>query len=196
VGKLEQPIVRWTIACLFLAVELLWFVVIPDPGEGDLGSRYVITPADQVMWTVLSFVLFFVLLSALKDFGERDRPLAYATEQVETTQQRRAHFVAGAVDKGAKMIRIETTGPLASWFAAGFLILLAIWVATQSVSGQPVRLICTTSIYVLLAAFAAPPVRGYFTRKLRVTIPRSIVVIILIVGTFLNQAAVAPPLTT
>ena len=92
-GKLEQPIVRWTIACLFLAVELLWFVVIPDPGEGDLGSRYVITPADQVMWTVLSFVLFFVLLSALKDFGERDRPLACATEQVETTQQRRARYI-------------------------------------------------------------------------------------------------------
>ena len=113
-GKLEQPIVRWTIACLFLAVELLWFVVIPDPGEGDLGSRYVITPANQAMWTVLSFVLFFVLLSALKDFGERDRSLAYAAEQVETTQQRWAHFVAGAVDKGAKMIRIETTGPLAS----------------------------------------------------------------------------------
>ena len=80
-GKLEQPIVRWTIACVFLAVELLLFVVIPDPGEG---GRYVVTPATQAMWTVLSFVLFFVLLSTLKDFGERDRPLAYAAEQIDT----------------------------------------------------------------------------------------------------------------
>ena len=191
-GKLEQPIVRWTIACLFLAVELLLFVVIPDPGGGDLGSRYVITPATQVTWTVLSLVLFFVLLSALKDFGERDRPLAYAAEQVETTQQRRAT----CIHKTARLIRIETTGPLALWFAAGFLLLLAVGVATESVSGQPVRLICTTIIYALLAAFAAPPVRGYFIRKLRVTIPRPIVVIILVVGAILNQAAVAPPLTT
>jgi hypothetical protein len=192
VGKLEQPIVRWTIACSFLAVELLLFVVIPDPGEGDLGSRYVVTPATQAMWTVLSLVLFFVLLSALKDLGERDRPLAYAAEQIETTQQRRATYI----HKTARLIRIETTGPLASWFAAGFLLLLAVGVATESVSGQPVRLICTTSIYALLAAFAAPPARGYFTRKLRVTIPRPIVVIILVVGVFLNQAAVAPPLAT
>ena len=191
-GKLNQPIVRWTIACLFLVVELLLFVVIPDPGQGDLGSRYMITPATQAMWTVLSFILFFVLLSALKDFGERDRPLAYAAEQVETTQQRRARYI----HKIAQLVRIETTGPLASWFAAGFLILLAVGVATESVSGQPVRLICTTSIYALLAAFAAPPVRGYFTRKLRVTISRPIVVIILVVGAILNQAAVAPPLTT
>jgi len=189
VGKLERPAVRWVIACLFLAVELLLFVVIPDPGEG---GRYVVTPATQAMWTVLSFVLFFVLLSALKDFGERDRPLAYAAEQVETTQQRRAMYI----HKIAQLVRIETTGPLASWFAASFLILLAVGVATESVSGQPVRLICTTSIYALLAAFAAPPVRGYFTRKLRVTIPRPIVVIILVVGAILNQAAVAPPLTT
>jgi len=189
VGKLEQPIVRWTIACVFLAVELLLFVVIPDPGEG---GRYVVTPATQAMWTILSFILFFVLLSTLKDFGERDRPLAHAAEQVETTQQRRARYI----HKIAQLVRIETTGPLASWFAAGFLILLAVGVATESVSGQPVRLICTTSIYALLAAFAAPPVRGYFTRKLRVTIPRPIVVIILVVGAILNQAAVAPPLTT
>ncbi len=188
-GKLEQPIVRWTIACVFLAVELLLFVVIPDPGDG---GRYVVTPATQAMWTILSFILFFVLLSTLKDFGERDRPLAHAAEQVETTQQRRARYIR----KTARLIRIETTGPLVSWFAAGFLILLAVGVATESVSGQPVRLICTTIIYVLLAAFAAPPVRGYFTRKLRVTIPRPIVVIILVVGTILNQAAVAPPLTT
>ena len=188
-GKLERPVVRWAIASLFLAVELLLFVVIPDPGDGD---RYVITPATQAMWTILSLVLFVVLLSTLKDFASKDRPLAYAAKQVETTQQRRATYI----HKTAQLIRIETTGPLASWFAAGFLILLAVGVATESVSGQPVRLICTTSIYALLAAFAAPPVRGYFTRKLRVTIPRPIVVIILVVGVFLNQAAVAPPLAT
>ena len=191
-GKLERPIVRWAIASLFFAVELLFFIVIPDPGEGDLCSRYEITRFNQAIMTVVLLVLFFVVLSALKDFAERDRSLASAAEQVETTQQRRARYI----HETARLIRIETTGPLASWFAAGFLILLAVGVATESVSGQPVRLICTTSIYVLLAAFAAPPVRGYFTRKLRVTIPRSIVVIILIVGTFLNQAAVAPPLTT
>jgi hypothetical protein len=191
-GKLERPIVRWAIASLFFAVELLFFIVIPDPGEGDLCSRYEITRFNQAIMTVVLLVLFFVVLSALKDFAERDRSLASAAEQVETTQQRRARYI----HETARLIRIETTGPLASWFAAGFLILLAIGVATETVSGQPVRLICTTSIYLLLAAFAAPPVRGYFTRKLRVTIPRSIVVIILIVGTFLNQAAVAPPLTT
>jgi hypothetical protein len=32
-GKLERPIVRWAIASLFFAVELLFLVVIPDPGE-------------------------------------------------------------------------------------------------------------------------------------------------------------------
>jgi hypothetical protein len=193
VGKLERPVVRWAIASLFLVVEVLLLVVIPDPGES---SRYEITPLNQAIMMVILLVLFAIIPSILKDFASKDRPLAHAADQVEATQQRRAQFVAGAVDRGAKLIRIETAGPVASWIAAGLLLLLAGGTVTESVSGMPVRLICATTAYLLLAAFATPPVRGYFTRKLRVTVPRPVVVIILIGGVLLNEAALAPPTAT
>jgi len=45
----------------------------------------------------------------------------------------------------------------------------------------------------LLAGFATSPICGYRTQRLRVTIPRSAVVIL---SGFLNQAAVAPLLAT
>ena len=167
-GKLERPIVRWAIASLFLAVELLLLVVIPDPGES---SRYEITPFNQAIMTVVLLVLSAIIPSILKEFASKDRPLASAADQVETTQQRRAHSVAGAVDKGAKVIRIETIGPVTSWIAAGLLVFLAGETVTESVSGMPVRVICATTVYLLLAAFGTPPVRGSFTRKLRVTVP-------------------------
>jgi hypothetical protein len=192
-GKLERPIVRWAIASLFFAVELLFLVVIPDPGES---SRYEITPANQAIMTVVLLMLSAIIPSILKEFASKDRPLVSAADQVETTQQRRAHSVAGAVDKGAKMIRIETIGPVTSWIAAGLLVFLAGETVTESVSGIPVRVICATTAYLLLAAFATPPVRGYFTRKLRVTVPRPVVVITLIGGVLLNEAALAPPTAT
>ena len=188
-GKLERPIVRWAIASLFFAVELLFLVIIPDPGES---SRYEITPANQAIMTVVLLVLSAIIPSILKEFASKDRPLASAADQVETTQQRRAHSVAGAVDKGAKMIQIETIGPVTSWIAAGLLVFLAGETVTESVSEMPVRVICATTVYLLLAAFATPPVRGSFTRKLRVTVPRPVVVIILIGGVLLNEAALAP----
>ena len=188
-GKLERPIVRWAIASLFLAVELLLLVVIPDPGES---SRYEITRFNQAIMTVVLLVLSAIIPSILKEFASKDRPLASAADQVETTQQRRAHSVAGAVDKGAKMIQIETIGPVTSWIAAGLLVFLAGETVTESVSEMPVRVVCATTVYLLLAAFATPPVRGSFTRKLRVTVPRPVVVIILIGGVLLNEAALAP----
>ena len=142
--------------------------------------------------TVVLLMLSAIVPSILKQFASKDRPLASAADQVETTQQRRAHSVAGAVDKGAKVIRIETIGPVTSWIAAGLLVFLAGETVTESVSGMPVRVICATTVYLLLAAFGTPPVRGSFTRKLRVTVPRPVVVIILIGGGLLNEAALAP----
>jgi hypothetical protein len=50
-GKLERPIIRWAIASLFFAVELLFFVVIPDPGD-LASSRYEITRFNQAIMTV------------------------------------------------------------------------------------------------------------------------------------------------
>jgi hypothetical protein len=51
-GKLERPIIRWAIASLFFAVELLFFVVIPDPGD-LASSRYEITRFNQAIMTVV-----------------------------------------------------------------------------------------------------------------------------------------------
>jgi hypothetical protein len=81
-GKLERSIVRWAIASLFFAVELLFLVVIPDPGES---SRYEIPPFNQAIMTVVLLVLFAIVPSILKEFASKDRPLAYAADQVETT---------------------------------------------------------------------------------------------------------------
>jgi hypothetical protein len=190
VSKLERPAVRWAIAFLFLVVELLLFVVIPEPGNE---GRYQITPASQAVMIAVSLVLFAIIPSILKDLAVKDRPYVSAADQVEVTQQRRAAFIAGAVDRGAELIRIDTTATVASWIAAGFLLLLAGGTVTASVSGLPIRLICATTAYLLLAAFAAPPVRGYLSRKLRVAFPRSVVVTVLVVGVLLNEVALAPP---
>jgi hypothetical protein len=190
VSKLEQPAVRWAIASLFLGAELLLFVVVPDPGDG---SRYEITFATQAVMMVASLVLFALIPSILKDIAAKDRPLADAADQVEATQQRRAAFVAGVVNRAATVIRIDTTAPIISWLAAGFLFLLAGGTITDSVAGLPARLLCATTVYLLLAAFAVPPVRGYLHRRLRVTFPRAVVVIVLVVGVLLNEAVVAPP---
>lgn len=188
-SKLEQPAVRWAIASLFLGAELLLFVVVPDPGDG---SRYEITFADQAVMLVGSLVLFAIIPSMLKDFAAKDRPFAYAADQVETTQQRRAAFVAGVVDRAAELIHMDRAVPVASWLAAGVLVLLAGGTVTTSVSGLSVRLLCATVVYFLLTAFVAPPVRGYLHRKRRVTLSRSVVVTGLIVGILVNEAALAP----
>ena len=129
----------------------------------------------------------------VRDFATKDRPFAYAADQVETAQQRRAAFVAGVVDRAAELIHIDRAAPVASWLAAGVLVLLAGGTVTNSVSGPSVRLLCATMVYFLLAAFVAPPVRGYLHWKRRVTLSRSVVVTVLIVGILVNEAALAPP---
>ena len=180
-GKLERPAVRWAIAFLFLSVELLLFVVIPDPGDG---SRYNITRANQLVMVIMSLILFAIIPSILKSLSQEDKPLEYAANQVESTQRRRAAFVTGIID---------TTAPLISWLAVGFLAILAGGTVTESVSRMPVRIIVSTVVYLLLAAFAAPPVRSYLQQKSGLTFPRSIVVGGLIAGVLITEEVVTPP---
>lgn len=188
---LESPAVRWTVAFLFLGVELLLFVVILDPGDG---SQYNITRADQLVMVIVSLFLFATIPSTLKSLSEEDNPFEHAADQVESTQRQRAAFVTNTVDKLARTIRIETTAPLISWIAAGFLALLAGGTVTESVSGSPLRLILSTVVYLLLAAFAAPPVRRYLQQNFGVQFSRSIVIGILTAGVLIIETLIAPPL--
>ncbi len=188
---LESPAVRWTVAFLFLGVELLLFVVILDPGDG---SQYNITRADQLVMVIVSLFLFATIPSTLKSLSEEDNPFEYAADQVESTQRQRAAFVTNTVDKLARTIRIETTAPLISWIATGFLALLAGGTVTESVSGPPLRLILSTVVYLLLAAFAAPPVRRYLQQNFGVQFSRSIVIGILTAGVLIVETLIAPPL--
>jgi len=188
---LESPAVRWTVAFLFLGVELLLFVVVLDPGDG---SHYSITRADQLVMVIVSLFLFATIPSTLKSLSEEDEPFEYAADQVESTQRQRAAFVTNIVDKLARTIRIETTAPLVSWIAAGFLAILAGGTVTESVSGSPLQLILSTVVYLLLAAFAAPPVRRYLQQNFGVQFSRSIVIGILTAGVLITETILAPPI--
>lgn len=188
---LESPAVRWTVAFLFFGVELLLFVVVLDPGDG---SHYSITRADQLVMVIVSLFLFATIPSTLKSLSEEDEPFEYAADQVESTQRQRAAFVTNIVDKLARTIRIETTAPLVSWIAAGFLAILAGGTVTESVSGSPLQLILSTVVYLLLAAFAAPPVRRYLQQNFGVQFSRSIVIGILTAGVLITETILAPPI--
>jgi hypothetical protein len=71
VSKLKRPAVRWAIAFLFLVVELLLFVVLPEPGNE---GRYEITPTSQAVLIALSLVMFAIIPSILKEYAETDIP--------------------------------------------------------------------------------------------------------------------------
>jgi len=142
---------------------------------------------------IISLTFFATIPSTLKSLSREDEPFEYAADEVESTQRQRAAFVTSIIDTLARIIRIETTAPLVSWIAAGFLAILAGGTVTESVSGSPRQLILSTVVYFLLAAFAAPPVRRYLQQKSGVQFSRSIIVGILTAGVFINEAVLAPP---
>lgn len=175
-SRLESPSIRWTIAFLFLGVELLLFIVIAD-------LHWV----NQIVTIIATIFLFAIIPSILEAFSEK------GTTPVETTQRQRAAWVAGLVDKVAAIVRIDKVGPIISWIAAAFLVILAGGTVTESVSGMKISMIFSMIIYLLLAAFAAPPVRSAIQEKLQTAFSRPVVVIILTAGVFVNEAILAPP---
>lgn len=175
-SKLEIPSIRWAIAFIFLAVEMLLFIYIAD-----------LFWVDQLVAIIISIFLFGMIPLILKAFSEK------GISPVESTQRRRAAWVAGVVDKVAAVLRFDKTTPVISWTAAAFLVILAGGTVTESVSGMPVRMVFSTSIYLLLAAFAAPPVRSYLQGALQLRFSRLTVVLLLVIGVLLNEEMVAPP---
>lgn len=89
---------------------------------------------------------------------------------------------------------IDTIAPAASWIGVILMFLLAVGTITESVSGMPVRMAVSTVIYVLLGLFAAPPVRRWLEATADVAFERAIVVVIIVVGTIVNEGLIAPPL--
>lgn len=175
-GRLGRPAVRWAIAFLFLGVELLLFVVVAD-----------LLWIEQLLLIVATVFLFAIIPSILKTFSEQ------GSAPIKSVQRQRAARVAGVVDRVAVLLRIDAIAPIISWIAAAFLVVLAGETITDSVSGLPGRTISSTAIYLLLAVFAAPPVRGRLQEKLRLEFPRSVVVIVLIAGVIANEEILAPP---
>jgi hypothetical protein len=131
--------------------------------------------------------LFAIIPSILKTFSEQ------GSAPIESVQRQRAARVAGVVDRVAVLLRIDAIAPIISWIAAAFLVVLAGETITDSVSGLPIRTISSTAIYLSLAVFAAPPVRGHLQEKLQLEFPRSVVVIVLIAGVIANEEILAPP---
>lgn len=172
---LESPSVRWAIAFLFLAVELLLFVVIAD-----------LFWVDELVIIIATLFLFAILPSILESFAEKGKA------PVESTQRQRAAWVGSVVGTIAAKIRLNKTGPAISWIASAFLVILAGGTITESVSGASIRMLFSTSVYLLLAAFAAPPVRIYLQEKLQVGFPRLVVVTILATGVVVNEEVFAP----
>jgi hypothetical protein len=172
---LESPSVRWAIAFLFIAVELLLFVVLAD-----------LFWVDQLVIIIVTLFLFAILPSILEAFAEK------GTAPIESTQRQRAAWVGSVVDTIAAKIRLNKTGPIVSWTASAFLVVLAGGTITESVPGAPIRMMFSTSVYLLLAAYAAPPVRSYLEQKLRVGFSRLVVVTILATGVVVNEEVFAP----
>lgn len=175
-GKLESPAVRWAVAFIFLGVELLLFVAVAD-----------LALAQQVVIVIMSIFLFAIIPSILKEFSEK------GTSPIESTQQRRAALAASVVDKIAEILRIDKTAPFISWIAAVFLIMVAIGTITDSVSALRIRGIVSAAVYLLLATFAAPPVRHHLREEYQLGFSRWVIVITLITGVMLNEEIVAPP---
>lgn len=173
--RLEHPSIRWGIAFVFLGVELLLFVVAAD-----------LPLADQIVAVGISIILFILLPSILKDVSEK------GAAPVESTQQRRASWVAGAVDRAAVAFRLGTIAPVVSWLTAAFLVAVAGGTATEDTYDIGLRMISATGIYLALAAFAAPPVRRYLQGKLPVALSRPVVVAVLAIGVLVNEEIVAP----
>lgn len=89
---------------------------------------------------------------------------------------------------------VDTLAPAASWLAVILMFLLAVGTITESVAGMPVRLAVSTVGYVLLGLFAAPPLRRRLEATLDTEFERAAVVVILVVGTIVNEGLIAPPL--
>jgi len=176
-STLENSSVRWAIAFVFLGVELLLFVVVAD-----------LFWVDRLIAVVVSMVLFATIPATLKAVSET------GTAPVESTQQRRTALVAGAVGRVAAVMRIDRIAPLVSWIGAVFLVVLAGGTMTEHLSGTSIRTVASASVYLLLAAFATPPVRSRLQERLRVTFSRPVVVVVLTAGVLVNEEVVAPPM--
>jgi len=173
---LESPFIRWAIALIFLGVEMLLFVHIAD-----------LFWVDQLVVVIMTVFLFAIIPSILKTISEK------GTTPVESTQRQRAAWVASVVDRVAAVLRFDKAAPVISWIAAVFLVILAAGTVTERVSGMPLRMVFSMSVYLLLAAFVAPPVRSYLQEELQVSFSRPTVVLILIIGVLLNEEMLAPP---
>jgi hypothetical protein len=172
---LESPSIRWAIAFLFLAVELLLFIGIAD-----------LFWVDQLVVLVTTVFLFALLPSILQSVSET------GTAPIESTQQQRAAFVAGVVDTVAATLRLDRIAPVISWIAAAFLVILA-GGTLRARPGMSIRVVFSASIYVLLAAFAAPSVRRYLQEELQLDFSWLVVVTILVTGVLVNEAVFTPP---
>jgi hypothetical protein len=173
-GKLASPSIRWAIAFLFLAVELLLFLVIAD-----------VSRVNQLILLFVTVLLFALLPSILQSFSQK------GAAPVESTQRRRAALVAGVVGRGAVMMRIDKISPIISWIATAFLVILAGGTLTER-PGISLRMVVSASVYVLLAAFAAPSVRSYLRETFQLNFSRLVVVTVLVAGVLVNEELVTP----
>lgn len=89
---------------------------------------------------------------------------------------------------------VDTIAPAASWLGVILMFLLAVGTITESVAGMPVRMAVSTAGYVLLGLFAAPPLRRRLEATLDVELERAAVVVVIVVGTIVNEGLIAPPL--